>query len=114
MTPEAILHQCAQRGIVLSVNGDKLKVTGPPGSLKPQVVALLREHKADLLAALTGDDDLRRAVTGPVYEVPQGWSRERWIDRLEQLAATCESNVPARAEELREWARGLRNERVAR
>ncbi len=40
----------------------------------------------------------------PFGEVNPGWSRARWIDRLRQLAATCEPHHPDRAAELRRWA----------
>ena len=43
-------------------------------------------------------------------EVPEGWSRGCWADRLRYLAEACEGMHPERARELREWARKVNHE----
>jgi hypothetical protein len=50
-----LLHQLRQSGIRLQPRGDRLHVEAAPGAVTPELRLILTEHKADLLAALSGD-----------------------------------------------------------
>lgn len=50
-----LLHQLRQSGIRLQPRGDRLHVEAAPGVVTPELRLILTEHKADLLAALSGD-----------------------------------------------------------
>jgi ribosomal protein L40E len=41
------------KGVELAPNGDKLRVRAPEGTLTPDLLAVVAEHKAELLAALS-------------------------------------------------------------
>ena len=60
----------------------------------------LAGHKGELLAALRGADPV-----ADYYEVPDGWTRQSWAERLRYLASICVNS--RRAAELVEWADGL-------
>lgn len=53
MTAEAILHDLSVRGIRAWVETDKIKLDAPRGSPTADDLIVIRQHKADLLAALT-------------------------------------------------------------
>jgi hypothetical protein len=48
----ALLATCQQRGIVLHVAGEKVTADAPQGTLTPDLVAELRQHKAGLVELL--------------------------------------------------------------
>ena len=48
----AVLATCQQRGIVLHVAGQKLTVDAPEGTLTPDLLTELRQHKAGLIELL--------------------------------------------------------------
>lgn len=52
MTVDDLLAYCQSTGIELRRNGGQLSVQGPPGTLTPEFLATLREHKPTLLARL--------------------------------------------------------------
>lgn len=54
MTLEALLDECAARGITLSAAGDRLKVDAPVGAVTSELRQSLADHKAELLAYLAG------------------------------------------------------------
>ena len=56
MTAAAILDALADRGIVLSIDGARLRYSAPPGAMTDADMACLREHKPALLALLAGAD----------------------------------------------------------
>ena len=49
----AVLETLAHAGVVLTLEGGQLKSTAPKGAVTPELAALIREHKAELLASLT-------------------------------------------------------------
>jgi hypothetical protein len=49
---QAVLATCQQRGIVLAIAGEKLTVDAPEGTLTPDLLADLRQHKAGLVELL--------------------------------------------------------------
>ncbi len=71
-----LLGRLRDRGIGIRAEGDELKVRAPLGSLAPEDVALLREHKPALLA------ELRRAGRWGV-ELSGQLERLWYLDRLE-------------------------------
>jgi len=55
VSPVALLDRLAAAGVTLAVENDTVTATGPGAVLTPDVVAELRQHKLELLAALRGD-----------------------------------------------------------
>jgi hypothetical protein len=95
-----LIDDLRRRGVVLTACGEKLRVDAPAGVLTPDLRTVLAGHKDELLAALRDADP----VADP-YEVPAGWTRRSWIERLRFLARVCVN--PRRSAELTEWADGL-------
>jgi hypothetical protein len=56
-TPIAVLKEAAERGLTLSINGQKLRVT-PTNRLTPDFHETLRQHKWHLLTMLGKRSDL--------------------------------------------------------
>ena len=52
MTAVAILEEAKQRGIVLEAQGEELRYRAPRGSLTPDLLEAMKEHKAELLQSL--------------------------------------------------------------
>lgn len=52
MTAQAILHDLATRGVILTSTGDRLDVDGPDELLTDELLATLRERKSELLELL--------------------------------------------------------------
>ena len=52
MTASALLGDLAARGVCLTVDGGELVVEGPGEVITPDLIARLRQHKPDILAAL--------------------------------------------------------------
>jgi len=52
VTATELLDGLKARGATVAANGDRLKLTAPPGVLQPQVLAAIRDHKPELLALL--------------------------------------------------------------
>jgi hypothetical protein len=61
-TVQAILEICHDRGIVLNVAGDRLSVDAPPGTLTPDLLDGLKQHKSSLLGLLTRSKSELEAV----------------------------------------------------
>ncbi|MEO6463483.1 MAG: condensation domain-containing protein, partial [Candidatus Eisenbacteria bacterium] len=54
MTANALLEELRRRGVRLSANGDRLRVSAPPGALDPRLRDLLAARKEEILATLRG------------------------------------------------------------
>jgi len=54
MTAATIIQAAADHGVVLTVVDAKLTFDAPPGALTDELRALLRQHKAAIVAHLTG------------------------------------------------------------
>lgn len=94
MTPAELLSECHGRGIVLAVGPDGgLVVDAPRDGLPPELVDLLRQHKAAVLDLLRGDPEadpfadwvLRADASGrwgyessELPEASRWWAREPW------------------------------------
>ena len=53
----AVLETLAHAGVVLTLEDGRLKSRAPKGALTPELAALIREHKADVLAHLSARQD---------------------------------------------------------
>lgn len=54
MTPSEVLREARERGIELSINGDKLKLRAPEGALDAALHDALTAHKPAILEILRG------------------------------------------------------------
>ena len=75
MTP--LIAECERAGIRLSVDGGKLVIEAPAGVVKPDLLARLRQHKPELMEALTSGPAEAQAVeanaTAAESALPPGW-----------------------------------------
>lgn len=62
MNTSILISELRERGILLSVNGDKLHVDGPDAELTPELCETLKAHKPALMAALAGAPSAWNAV----------------------------------------------------
>ena len=78
----AVVELLRQQGANLSVDGDRLHIDGPRETLTPEIVDALRELKPDLVAAVTGDQEL---LDMSLEEFERGHSSIEvsvpWLDR---------------------------------
>ena len=127
MTLSALMIALTDREVELRADGDRIAFR-PASAVPEDLRAAIAEHRAEILAKLRGDvpADLRldaidkRVVeairTGDTHvlrptdtiesspDIPAGWTRQSWHDRLRYMATACEPYVPQRAAELRAWA----------
>ncbi len=93
MSATHLLYSVRSRGVELLPEGDRLRYRGPTAALTPALLTQLREHKAELLAALDQEATaipileirtLVRTEAGvEVVEVTSGGSSHwRWEKRL--------------------------------
>ncbi len=66
MSATELLASLQQRGVLLCVDGDRLRVDAPTGVLSAADRAALAAHKADLLALLAGTGDGRACSEPPI------------------------------------------------
>ncbi len=57
MTAEQLLHSLIEQGVLCAVEGDKLRIDAPRGTVSSGVLADLVKHKADLIKMLTDGAD---------------------------------------------------------
>jgi hypothetical protein len=62
MNAATLIRQLTDAGIRLSPNGERLRVEGKPGTVTPELRALIVNRKADLLAELGHARDAARAT----------------------------------------------------
>ena len=119
MTTSELVNELKRHGATLTVRSDRLCIDAPAGVVTPELRATLVDRKHEILELLrrheqTDSDPDRsnpqgsRADSGAEpsrFEVPDGWERPAWIDRLRYLASVCVN--PRRKLELEEWASGL-------
>jgi len=118
MTTIELINDLAQRGIELAADGKRL-LYRPRQAVDESLRATLANRKHEILELLRGheqsDSDSARpshpgtGASSPAdaspFEVPNGWDRPAWIDRLRYLASVCIN--PRRKLELEQWAEGL-------
>jgi ribosomal protein L37AE/L43A len=87
----ALRAECQNRGIRLqALPGDRLDVAGPSGSLTPDLVAALKEHKAELLRLLADDGDARQCPACGSIKIAVG-VRRLWCIECEADCGPADS-----------------------
>ena len=72
MNASALLTDLRSRGISLSVSGERLSIDAPKGTVTPDLLAALVEHKADLIRLLgTDDEDVTWRIEAMRPQVPR-------------------------------------------
>jgi len=117
VTARDLLAELQARGVELVAAGDKLRYR-PRSAVEPGLIRVMREHKAEIMALLTGAPAPRSTAAEPepphelslaervaMGYVNPGWTAESWRDRLHQLADRCETLRPELAAQYRAWAR---------
>ena len=87
MTPTALLQEIESRGVSLSAVDGRLRLSGPRAALGPDLIAMAREQKADLV---------RLVATG----APPPWPLSAWADALGPDGLRCIPGDPLTAEDL--------------
>jgi len=104
MTAAALLAKLRQRGVELWADGGRLCYRAPRGALTPELVEVVRAHKAELVAALRSDlpefwpmearqDEwgwvsVRDPYTGDVYQIR--WRDcPQWLKRRVMEGSNC-------------------------
>ena len=85
MTPRDLLADLRRRGVVLWIDGDRLRYSAPTGVVGPDRLALLREHKAALIARLAAEaaadpDAVRLGAATALFD------GEPWPDEAAEIA----------------------------
>jgi len=124
---DQLLNELHRRGISLALNGDRLRVSAPRGTLSAAIRDELAKHKPDLLRALranaattdqpfAGIGKERVRIVGDVRyvdgsmdfgDVCWGWSPHAWITELRRKADRCDRYRPDMATYFRAWADAL-------
>ena len=82
MTAQSLLHDLTGQGVILSADGDRLNVEGPDIALTDDVLATLRERKAELLALLNRQPYAVCPICGgSVEEVRASYYTHGWCSR---------------------------------
>lgn len=102
MNTQTIINQCLEQGVRLSVENGNLQIDAPKGGLSNEMIAILRENKAQLIEFINQFSAQKEAVEkqklkpatidGPI---PLSFAQQRlWIiDRIEQ--GTAQYNMSA-------------------
>ena len=53
-----LIHTLAEQGVNLRVDGDHLVIRAPAGTVAPETMARLKEHKAEVMAELAAPPDV--------------------------------------------------------
>ncbi len=86
------LQDLRRRGMLIERRGDRLFIKVDRSVVPKNLRTALTELRPSVLHLFE------------TYTVREGWTPTAWRDRLSKLADACESTVPNRATELREWA----------
>jgi hypothetical protein len=84
MTAAALLDGLKARGATVAANGKRLKLSAPPGVLKPRVLDLARRHKVEILQLLDLENRSRE------YSAPRvktDVKADRQTERIRRMAA---------------------------
>ncbi len=119
MTATELVDELRRHGATLTVRRDRLCIDAPVGVVTPSLKATLADRKHEILELLRGYEQAdsnpdgssqqgrgaRSSAEPSSFDVPDGWDRAAWIDRLRFLARICIN--PRRKLELEQWAEGL-------
>ncbi|WP_037992821.1 hypothetical protein, partial [Teredinibacter turnerae] len=98
-----VIKQLNTQGVELTLDGDKLKARSQKGNLTPPIVALIKQHKADLLdhlkaashAASTAQRLPLEAIPRDGTTIPLSYAQQRlwFVDRLS--GGSAHYNIPS-------------------
>lgn len=96
MSTTEILREAKQRGIVLEVDGEAVRYRAPRGRLTPDLLAVLKERKPEILQALRGLT-VKARVRGQDAVVPSAHAEVCWHCHGEKVCrcAFCAVRSPA-------------------
>lgn len=96
-TAPDVLAEAARRGVVLSVEGDRLTWRAPAGAVTPDLMESMRTHKTAILAALREPDVIARQRWGrpPDVEIPLSLLKPILSDRDTELVTEHTARQPA-------------------
>lgn len=81
MTAPALLRLLTAHGVRLAAHGGRLTFDAPAGAMTPELLGLLKAHKAELLTILAGE---------PEQKPPAGVQLESRVDReIRRFLAVC-------------------------
>jgi hypothetical protein len=83
MTTAALLDGLTARGVTVAANGDRLKLSAPPGVLTPPTLAELKRRKPELLELLRNYEysapPIFAELPGVTLGTPGVWKWRQWI-----------------------------------
>lgn len=88
MTAAKLLGDLYRAGVVLSANGDRLAFDAPAGVMTPQLLAILKARKPELLAVLQGD--YLHAAAARLSRIVDTDERQALVEAFEERAGICE------------------------
>lgn len=96
--PEAVLAQCARRGVVLAAEGDRLSWRAPAGAVTADLIEAMKTHKGAILAGLVEPDAMARQRYGrpPDHEIQPAALKPSVSDRDADLLMAWVGRQPAR------------------
>jgi hypothetical protein len=99
----ALLHELQGAGVEVYLAGEKVKLRGSRTTLTPELLDRVKEHKAELLAALTGPPSDMPLVTEPdVLDTAQVEAVCRLMDKAGAVAFKWVLGAGGRADQYEE------------
>lgn len=115
MTTAVLLQELRSRGVRLAVNGDRLRITAPAGTVTAEIREAISRNKPALIALMAKpaervDPPLPtsrfRYKDGDMDfgDICAGWSPQSWSSELRRMADRCDEYRPDIATYYRDWA----------
>lgn len=95
-TAPRLLAALRRAGITLTCNGDRLAFDAPAGAVTPQVRAMLKARKPELMAVLGGD--YLHAALALVAGVADAEERAALAEQFDERVAICQQEGISRGE----------------
>lgn len=93
MSVTKLLDSLRERGVMLSANGDRLAWEAPAGTMTPDLLAVLKAHKEEILAVL--GEQWGDAVRALMHRIGDDEHRQHLADVFTERVGICtDSNVP--------------------
>jgi hypothetical protein len=115
VTAETIIRSARERGIILSADSGRIRHEAPRGAMTPDLVAAIRERRAEVLALLEAEAGVEEPVPAEVADqaIEQRVAQETAQELREQVDqagadhvdASFEAEVERRVEAFRDQAR---------